>query len=174
MDEFSIKTLVVGLPGSEGSSDTGPDPRTWMSEAARAGNVSPSLNCSDTGTPRFCHEDLSQVSDLQTSLASLFSGLNSVDTLVSCELLIPPAPSGQMYNPNKVTIAIEHTGANGESVNPCLIGESNSDCQQGDGWYWASDNETINLCPKTCATVQQDPTTSIELLAGCRTAGPIQ
>ncbi len=44
-----------------------------------------------------------------------------------------------------------------------LVGQSQPDCLQGDGWYLTS-NGNITLCPKTCVTVQQNPNAVINVI----------
>ena len=167
----SIRTLIIGFPGSESSSSMGADPRTWMSAAARAGNVSPWLDCSDTGIPRFCHEDLSQVADLEsglkTTLESLVNAVSRVDS-PSCSYEVPTTNAGNAVDPATIVVAYRQPDTSGELGMQCLVQESSSDCSEGDGWYRDGDSLLITLCPNTCAAVQQQPGAAVEVLAGCQ------
>lgn len=51
-----------------------------------------------------------------------------------------------------------------------LIGQAAANCPEGDGWYASTNNEVV-LCPKTCATVNANGAASIQMYAGC--SGPL-
>ncbi len=167
----SINTLVIGLPSSPGSADAGPDPRIWMSEAARAGQTSVTANCGDSGIPNFCHFDLTNVTDLQSGVVAILQSITATTGLFSCSFQIPPPTSGAIPDLTKIYVVYNQDVVNGVPTAQFLVGQSNPDCPQGDGWYVDESMGAIDLCAKTCATIQQDPNGGIDIRQGC--AGPI-
>jgi len=75
-------------------------------------------------------------------------------------------PTGQVIYgriPDPRQIGVVWTVESGQSI---LIGESTSDCPEGDGWYLDS-NTNIILCPQTCSKVNADAGASIQVYAVC-------
>ena len=158
---YAVDTAVVGLPGSEQSSANGADGRVWLSDAAEAGNTRLTSDCSDSGVPNYCHHDLSQVSDLQTSLQEALQTILGVP--LPCSFTIPPPVNGGVVDPNHISVVYT---MNSQTSEMYLIGQSDPACTQGDGWYVSPDKSQIELCAKTCSTIQQYAT-QITILAGC-------
>lgn len=67
---------------------------------------------------------------------------------------------------NSVSIQVIYSVATSTS-DSFLVGQSQPDCSQGDGWYFDTDGN-ITLCPQTCTSVQQDPTFVISIVVGCQ------
>ena len=157
-----VKTFVIGLPGSEKSASTGADIRGWLSRAASAGETPLTSSCSDTGTPNFCHMDLSQVPDFS---AALQQSLQSIaGQVLSCEYTVPSAPAGMTLDPNAINVVY---WVNGDQNQEMLVGQTDTNCSGGGGWYLSSAN-TIVLCGSTCKTIQQDPNAVLRILGGCQ------
>ena len=164
----SVKTLVIGLPSSAGTSATGSDPRIWMSEAARAGQTSVTPDCSDTGVPNFCHVNLTGVTDLQGSIVSALQSAAVPPVLSACSFKVPPPTDGsQVIDPTRISFIYKQNVVNGVPTALLLIEQSNPDCSRGDGWYWDTDTSSLTLCAKTCAMIQQDRYAQIEIRAAC-------
>ncbi len=160
--DSGVKTFVIGLPGSEMSASTGADVRAWLSNAASAGQTPLTSDCSDTGTPNFCHTDLSQVQDLSAGLQQALQSI--ADQVLSCEYSMPAAPAGMTLDPNAINVVYS---VNGDQSQEMLVGQTDANCSGGGGWYLSSAN-TIVLCADTCETVQQDPNAILRILGGCQ------
>lgn len=143
------KTFLIGSPGSESN-------RSWMSEAARIGGTA-KPNCSDDG-PNYCHMDLTTSPDFAQALRE---GLADVaGQIVSCTYQIPPPPSGQSIDVNKINVIYTPRG----SEEPKLVGRSvGAECKSG----WQLKGNEVTICPETCATIQEDAGATLELLFGC-------
>lgn len=158
-----IRTYVIGEPGSEKSIQSGADIRAWLSSAATAGGTPFSSNCSNSGIPNFCHLDLSQVSDFGVGLLQVLQGVTG--QLTSCEYSLPSSSAtGGNVNPNTINVIYV---VNGDESHELLIGQTNSNCPTGDGWYVDSSGKIV-LCPTTCTTIQQDPSGVLRILGGCQ------
>ena len=79
-----------------------------------------------------------------------------------------PSPYGLPLDPARINLVYAH--GNPPSIR-YIIEQSDSNCTDGDGWYVNTDIHLV-LCAKTCATVQQDPSATLEVHGGCD-AGPI-
>jgi hypothetical protein len=157
--ESEIQTFVVGAPGSEKSVCTEEDVRSWLSLAARAGNTA-TPNCSDAAAP-FCHYDLSQEADFSTGLANALSSISRA--IMSCNYDVPPPPSGQQLDPNKVNMIFTR-GANDYVM---LLPNGSGTCEKG--WSFTdSTNSVVQICGVTCALLQDNPTARLSILFGCK------
>jgi len=158
-----IRTYVIGEPGSEKSLKTGADVRSWLSNAAMAGNTLFSANCSSTGIPNFCHLDLSQVSDFATGLQQVLQSITG--QLISCQYALPSnAANGNAVNANSINVIYVK---NGDQNQELLVAQTDSSCTAGDGWYFDSAGKIV-LCASTCKTIQQDPNAVLRILGGCQ------
>ncbi len=88
-----------------------------------------------------------------------------------CSFQIPPPTNGEIPDPTKINVVYNQNVVNGVPTAQFLIGQSNPDCSQGDGWYVDEATGAIDLCAKTCATIRQDPNASIDLRQGCAIFG---
>ena len=89
------------------------------------------------------------------------------DPTASCTIAIPVAPNGQAIDTTNLSV-IYHV--NGSTTDLALIGETDSSCPKGDGWYIGPQfnaPDAIVLCPKTCATIHNDYNPMIEIIAKC-------
>lgn len=158
-----IGTFVIGSPGSE-MNYSGADARPWLSDAAIAGMTAP-LGCSSTGSPMFCHFDLT---DPNTNFASgLTNALAQIlGQVVACEYSLPAAPQGYELDATKVAVKFVD-GAKREFSVPLVNG---ADCgTSNQGWYWTPDNR-ISLCLATCGLVRADALSGIVVQYGCEDA----
>lgn len=80
-----IRTRVVGLPGSDAL-------RTALSMAAVAGGTAPP-GC-DPVVPPYCHDDLSQESDLRAAFAATLDSILTPTVTLPCDFSLPSPPEG--------------------------------------------------------------------------------
>jgi len=158
---YGVRTFVIGAPGSERDVASGSDVRYWLSHAASAGHTPITSDCSDTGLPNFCHYDMSQVPDFT---ASFERALQTITGLVlSCSFALPALAAGDTMDPNALNVVY---GANDAQNQELLIARTDASCT-GDGWYLDSTNSVV-LCPKACATIQQNPNAELHIIGGCQ------
>jgi hypothetical protein len=89
------------------------------------------------------------------------------DTTGTCTLAIPIPPNGDAIDTTKISV-IYHI--NGSTTDLALIGEADSSCPKGDGWYIGPQfnaPDAIVLCPNTCATIHYDNNPEVEVIVGC-------
>jgi len=86
---------------------------------------------------------------------------------VSCEILIPPPPAGEVFDPTKVNVEMT------QGVPPVtteILQDTSADCAAGaNGWQYNSDKTKILLCGDACTKAKSDPTTVIDVIFGCGT-----
>ncbi len=171
----TVKTFVVGLPGSDAQSATNADGRNWLSQAARAGGTADTPNCDDNG-PNYCHFDLTQSQDFASDLATALNEI--IKEAVPCTVKIAPPADGGTPDPNKINVVYEENVINGTPTQLWLIGQTaDTGCANGtaDGWYIDPNDpnqQTLVLCPTTCETVQMDTHAVLNVRQGCRTVVP--
>jgi hypothetical protein len=149
-----IRTFVLGSPGSE-LSYTGQDARPWLSVAAEVGGTAPE-GCASTGVPEFCHFDLSNPNvnfeqSFSTALATMVARTETCDY----------DPSAN-FDAEQVSVLF----SNGDAEQFVVPEASAESCSEGQGWTLTAEG-FIRLCPATCALVQADAASGIELVYGC-------
>jgi hypothetical protein len=152
--EQGILTYVIGSPGSEVF-------REGLSQLAEAGGTA-SPGCSHAGAP-WCHFDMTTGHDFA---AALNEALDQVVTrVIPCAYEIPEPGNGVIIDRSRVNI--QHIVD--DRVEPLLF-DSSEACS--DGWQYAGDQ--VELCPATCARVQADPRSKVEILFGCATRAVVR
>jgi len=147
------KTFVIGAPGSQDGVD-GADARPWLSAAARAGQTA-AADCSDSG-PNFCHMDMTESQDFA---ASLRAGLGTVTSqLGDCTYAQPVPAAGQVIDADSMVVILT---IGNQSV--LVMPDNTGDCTEG----WQLIEGKIRLCSATCEQAKADPTTVVEVVAGC-------
>jgi len=167
----SVKTFIIGAPGSDAQSTTGEDGRPGLSRAARAGKTQRTEDCSDEG-PNYCHYDLTQSTDLASDLKS---GLRDITRKIPCRFSMPAAPPNCELAPATLNVIYQQNYASGIAEQTWIIGQSDAFCgadSADDGWYIDSATNMIILCPATCQTVQTDLRPRLEILSGCHAVFP--
>ena len=160
-----VNTFVIGAPGSEKNDETNEDVRYWLSEAARAGGTQVTADCSDSGTPGYCHFDMSTEPDFAAGFSNALASIAA--QVASCSYMIPEPSPGQTIDLDKVNVIL----TKGTSEYYLVLRAGASDCTSG--WY-LNDEANIVLCSETCAQVRQDELWSLELRFGCATiANPL-
>jgi hypothetical protein len=158
---YGALTFVIGAPGSDRDVGSGSDVRYWLSHAASAGHTPITSDCSDTGLPNFCHYDMSQVPDFT---ASFERALQTITGLVlSCSFALPSLSEGDTVDPSALNVIY---GANDAQNQELLVARTDASCTS-DGWYLDSTNSVV-LCPKACATIQQNPNAEVHIVGGCK------
>lgn len=157
----SIRTFLIGSPGSEQSANGNGDMRPWLSQAAMVGGT-PSAGCQVSG-PEFCHMDMTQETDFA---AALTAGLASVvgQIVNACEFAIPEPPDDEgEIEPNETNVIITW----GDGSASLILPDGKGDCS--DGWQWNADEGTVTLCGETCDEVKLDSKATVQLNFGCTT-----
>ena len=168
-----VETFVIGVPGSELTNQVPtvngePEylPQTKLSELAQAGMTAPA-GCSTTG-PNYCHIDMTDPSiDFVTALTDVIGTISS--SVASCAYPVPENPDPTLivdpFNP--LSVMYYAAGSTAASTLPQSVG-----CTDGLGWDYAnSSQDTINLCPTSCSTVQADTEAQIRVSLGCVPVG---
>lgn len=151
--QAGLRTFVVGVPGSEGARNT------LSRMATEGGTALP--GCSDSG-PSYCHFDMTTQPDLAQALNAALAAISG--QALSCEFDIPPPPSGEQLDPNRVNVTYTPTGGATEE-----IGRDPSTDQCNVGWQYSPDRTRILLCGQLCDRVTADPGGKIEIVFGCAT-----
>lgn len=157
----SIKTFVVGSPGSEVNNGTGADSRGWLSDAAVAGGTRSSSACTNAG-PEFCHFDMTQSSDFGAALTKALVAIGN--SVVTCNYTVPASTAGGAIDPNQVNIV--YTAGDGTIY--AIARNTAANCQTG--WHYTdSTNTQIEICGDSCDTVMNDTKAALHLYYGCAT-----
>jgi hypothetical protein len=150
----SVKTFVIGSPGSEAA-------RGDLSKMATAGGTA-SPGCSDAG-PNYCHLDMTTADDFAAALAD---GLAAIAGQIStCEYAVPPPPNGKTINPGQVNVLY----TKGDGTESSIGQDATGTCASG----WVYDDpqnpSKITLCGADCDAVKADQGAKIDLIFGCDT-----
>jgi hypothetical protein len=146
-----VYTFVIGSPGSEGA-------RTSLSQMAEAGGTA-TPGCSHNG-PNYCHFDMTTQTDLGAGLANALSEITGI--ALSCRYDVPPAPAGNVLDPDKVNILFTPPGGTQQ-----LIPRS-SDSGCASGWQYSADQSQVQLCGSTCDEIRSSKG-GVTLQFGCAT-----
>jgi hypothetical protein len=157
-----IETLVIGLPGSETSYgvDAGTDARSWLSAAATAGGTADlQPGCSNTGSPTYCHSDLTTAGDFGPALGGALQVV--VGRIAPCVYRIVP-PDGTAFDP--LSLNVVYTD---EVSNQYLVPhDQTADCQIG--WRYTDSTATkLELCGQTCQVISGVPFGQISISFEC-------
>jgi hypothetical protein len=146
-----IKTFVIGSPGSESA-------RQSLSQMAEAGGTA-AENCSHTGTPRYCHFDMTEEPNFTVALRDALESISGL--ALACAYDIPPPPAGSLLDPTKVNVLFRPEGGERET-----LAQSSSGCTEG--WQFSEDGRQILLCGDTCDRVRSS-SGQVTLQFGCST-----
>ena len=147
-----IKTFVIGSPGSE-------DARRSLSQMAQAGGTG-SEDCSNDGTPHYCHFDMTENEDFAGALRDAFEAIAGI--ALTCAYEIPEPPSGATLDPSKVNVLFTPPGGEQELIPQSQPGT----CTEG--WQYSDDQRRVLLCGSTCDRVSSS-TGQLALEFGCTT-----
>ncbi len=167
------KTFVVGVPGSEQLQQADYDPMYELSLLAEAGQTGIAGCTPASGTPSgggmngtvnprgtYCHYDMTQTTDFATGLKNTIQTIGNA--VLNCNYNVPPAPTGQTIDPNKVVLIYEDGSGNAFLV----LQETGATCDRG--WTFTDADKTkINICDKTCSLLQSNPSAKLTLMFGC-------
>lgn len=123
--------------------------RIYMDLVAQTGGVSGDL----------CLQDFEPVFD---ALAQAVIGASSVD----CQWDIPPPPAGQTFDIGRVNV--QYTPSTGTAPEPVFYVPSASECGPDGGWFYDDRVNPTQLlaCPSTCALLEDNPETQLDVLFG--------
>jgi uncharacterized protein YegL len=107
-----------------------------------------------------------QTNNPQQTTTDFQNALNAIrGAVLACEYVIPPPPTGQTLDFNKVNVVFTPTSGPPKTLN------YSKDCSDPKGWKY--DNEAspkrILLCKDACSTAQADKGGKIEIVLGCTT-----
>lgn len=147
-DEVPVYVIGIENPVTEEEPNP-PDNVTGLHAIAVAGGTGNAFII-DTGNPEQTIADFDEVIQ---SIRS--SGL-------SCELEIPPPPSGQTFDKERVNVSLKSSGDVEELV-------YSADCDQEDAWHYDDEaNPTrIVLCERTCEVTKKLADVELQVEFGC-------
>ena len=164
-----VRTFVIGSPGSEHQTLSGADGRGVLSQAAIDGDTKLTPDCSNSGTPNFCHFDMSAAADFATG----FSGAlrNITGQVLSCTYTVNDSQlQGYVFDPNRLNVVYENNGSKALG-DLKLVGKATApNCPEDNGWFMDPDDpngKTIKLCPMTCDRIQLDAGAVLDIRGGC-------
>ncbi len=154
----NVKTVVVGVVGSDTPQAATYDPLYMLSRFAQIGGTA-SANCvPKSGTPSgttvsprgtYCHFDLSQADDFATALKNSLGSI--VQSVVSCEYNVPAPPSGQVIDTSQIVLVYN----DGKGNYSLILQNTSTTCDKG--WQFTdSTNSKIQICGTSCDVIQND------------------
>ncbi len=108
--------------------------------------------------------------DGTTAATNLMKALESIRaSSISCEFNVPVPPSGTSMDPGKTNVNYVPGSGSASILTRTSDGTALTCTSSATDWYF--DNPTapssIQLCPVTCRTLQQDPSGQIQITFGC-------
>jgi hypothetical protein len=143
----TIPTYVIGVANPP--IPDAPDTVSDLHAIAAAGGTSQAFII-ETGDPQSTKVDFAQVIDVIRGAA------------ISCEITIPPAPEGQVFDRSKVTVLYSSGG------NETALAYDPS-CAKDNAWHYddPADPKSVVLCTGTCDAITSDPDANILVQFGC-------
>lgn len=153
----NIRTFAIGAPGSEGA-------RSVLSQLALAGGTAPE-GCDPARGD--CHFDMTRKPDFGDALQAALDSI-AVKT-IGCELPLPAPTSGEV-DLERVNVIYSP----GDASAPELVQQdTRATCDGGaNGWQYAQDNASIQLCGDVCTRVRDDTEARVDVVLGCPVRGP--
>jgi hypothetical protein len=145
-----VKTFVIGSPGSEGA-------REALSAMARVGGTG-TAGCSDTGTPEYCHFDMTESTDVAAGLEMVLGEITE-QIPIDCNFEIPPPPNSQdTIDPTRTNVVY-----NGMPI------PYDQTCTASPAWQFddPAQPEQVIFCGSLCDTVKADMMAEVKLEFGC-------
>ena len=169
-----VGTFVVGVVGSNNPQGASFDPLYKLSQIAVIGGTAQPAGCVPvTGTPTtndvnprgtYCHYDLSTSTDLGASLATTLSQIAS--SVLSCTYSVPRPPNNQQSIDPSQTILLFTDGSTGASS--IVLQNTSATCDRG--WHFTDyTNSQIEICGSTCAAIQGNSASTLNVVFGCNT-----
>jgi hypothetical protein len=144
-----VLTYAVGLTGSS---------EAQLNQLAMAGGTNNAYFVADGGTA---------TQDLLAALLAI-RGMP-----IACDFPLPTATAGgQVIDP--ALINVNYTLGGAADIELGLVGGA-AECADKQAWYYdnPADPMRIMLCPAACASVTNDPSVQIKILAGCKPRPPL-
>ncbi len=89
----------------------------------------------------------------------------AIASSVACEILVPPPPAGETFDPDKVNVIYKDSGG---GVTTIPRDESSECFDAANGWQYNEDKTKILLCGDHCAYAKSDPGAVITVAFGCK------
>ncbi len=143
-DSAGVLTYAIGMFGSN---------QDQLDQIAAAGGTDKAL--------------LASAGSVSTELVVALTSIQKAQ--IACTFDVPaPAMPGDVVDPGKVNVNY-HDGSGSVVTLPRVAGLA--DCPSTYAWYYDDPvmPTTIQLCPATCASVQNDPDALVKILLGCET-----
>jgi hypothetical protein len=141
-----------------------PPVRTYVIGIGDLRNLNDVATAGDTGQPAFIVDGTGQQTQQQFAAA-----LDAIRTsVIPCDYPIPSTdPNG--FDLNQVNVQYRLAGGS----SPIVIGQAAdaAACQDQNGWYFDDPSRPakVVMCPATCATLQRDRASTVDVLFGCPT-----
>jgi hypothetical protein len=153
-------TFTLGLPGSDA---------TFLNQLAQAGGTSQSIDVTQ-GVQTFINalNSIRDTTAMTTSMQVVTSTV--ISTPLPCQWGVPPPPSGEMLDPQKVNL--QFTPAPGAVPIDFGYVASEADCANTtNAWYYNNPTAPTEIfaCPSTCSTITATNDGRVDLLFGCAT-----
>ncbi len=114
------------------------------------------------GTDEAFIVDVKQPEETRTALLDAINLIRGKS--ISCELDIPPPPSGKRLDPNRVDVQFTPDGGTSTAL------KYGTDCTGDTGWHYddATTPTKIQLCDSACSTVKADPKGKLDVVFQCK------
>jgi von Willebrand factor type A domain len=151
----SIRTFVIGSPGSEPARDE-------LSQMALVGGTG-APGC-EAAAPGACHFDMTGAADFSAALSGALGDI--AEATLGCDYAVPEAPTGRSrIDLNDVSVVIESGGS------PVSEFQRATSAACESGWQYSADQTSIQLCRASCdelnRLVSANPDTSVRVKFGC-------
>lgn len=107
-----------------------------------------------------------QAYDITDDVSAFASTLQEIRSALACDYAIPTPDVGEVLDLEKVNV-VYTPGGGAEQTIPKQAGGVDA-CDGSPAWYYTAE-DTIALCPTTCATVREDAYASVSVQFGCET-----
>jgi hypothetical protein len=103
----------------------------------------------------------------ETNYEPVFKAIGkAIATSVACEITIPPPPTGETFDPDKVNVVYKDSGGGSTTIPQ----DTTAGCLEGaNGWQYDDTKTKVLLCGDACTNAKADPGAIIDVEFGCST-----
>ncbi|MGZ3477298.1 MAG: hypothetical protein ACXWUG_27540, partial [Polyangiales bacterium] len=103
----------------------------------------------------------------ETDYEPVFKAIGkAIATSVACEITIPPPPTGESFDPDKVNVVYKDSGGGSTTIPQ----DTTAGCLEGaNGWQYDETKTKVLLCGDACTNAKADPGAIIDVEFGCAT-----